>query len=117
MNTAGPNGSAPVMNVSWCSMGTGYEFGRGSNACSVGYSIVALFSAEDPADASLEGEYRHTQWVGFNTPGHHLRHDWSDSAVIRTKILSRIQGCAAQVISAMFVRPGLRALPSRGQQL
>ena len=116
MNTAGPNGSAPVMNVSWCSMGTGYEFGRGSNACSVGYSIVALFSAEDPADASLEGEYRHTQWVGFNTPGHHLRHDWSDSAVIRTKVLSRIQGCAAQIIS-MFVRPGLRALPSRGQQL
>ena len=104
MIAAGPNGSAPVMNVSWCSMGTGYEFGHGSNACTVGYSIVALFSAEDPADASLEGEYRHTQWVGFNTPGHHLRHDWSDNAVIRTNVLSRIYGCAAQIISAMFVR-------------
>ena len=103
MIAAGPNGSAPVMNVSWCSMGTGYEFGHGSNACTVGYSIVALFSAEDPADASLEGEYRHTQWVGFNTPGHHLRHDWSDSAVIRTNVLQEL-GSSAELSTVRAAR-------------
>ena len=51
------------MNVSWCSMGTGSVYppapGVGT-ACTVGYSMVALYRSEDNASegASLDGEYQ-----------------------------------------------------------
>jgi hypothetical protein len=54
-----------VLNASWCQMRNG--------ACTVGYSMVAVHAADGE-------EYRLTEWVGFNTPGHPMAADWSDSA-------------------------------------
>jgi hypothetical protein len=80
---AGPNGSHPVMNVSYCSV---------SHACTVGYSMVGIYIAAPNAAtaATTEGEYRFTMWVGFNTPGHYLSADWDDVAGIELYHLCHI---------------------------
>ena len=62
----------PVLNTSWCALGSGQG---GDPACTVGYSMVGLY-----AGPQLQGEYRYTEWVGFNTPGHPRARDWSDNA-------------------------------------
>lgn len=74
--------------------------GQGDNpACTVGYTMVGLYFSSTGTQASvagissasgggskgessvgLDGEYRYTEWVGFNTPGFLLRPDWSDNA-------------------------------------
>ena len=71
---AGANGSSPVLNTSWCALGSGEG---GDAACTVGYSMVGLYSG---SDEELHGEYRYTEWVGFNTAQAPRRRDWNDNA-------------------------------------
>eukprot|EP01052_Picozoa_sp_SAG31_P036710 SAG31_NODE_4623_length_3089_cov_13.908027_4_plen_292_part_00 len=112
---AGTNGNQPVMNVSYCSIGM---------ICTVGYSMVGVYAASNAtngATTALEGEYRFTVWVGYNTPGNALRPDWSDVAGIE---LYRHNGSAVEdrnlagvptysdVVSSMLRR--LRIGPTTG---
>ena len=71
---AGINGSYPVLSTSWCALGTGQG---GNPACTVGYSMVGLYSG---SAKDLQGEYRYTEWVGFNTPESPRRRNWNDNA-------------------------------------
>ena len=78
----GPGGA--VMDTSWCAMANGEG---NSMACTVGYTMVGLYSPDMhrmPAEhrqgraGTSNIEYRYTEWVGFNTARTPLTRDWSD---------------------------------------
>ena len=58
------------------------------------FATAATFDRKG-GSPGLDGEYRYTEWVGFNTPGFPHRPDWSDNA--GTELYRHLDGTAELV--------------------